>query len=903
MPLRGLCTVALGMAATVAGSSSAQLLHSLQQGPPVSHRVSSEAPALPPTEALATLSTPPGYRVELVAAEPLVRDPILIDWDADTRLWVVELPGYMQDMSAPGEYDPTGRIVVLEDTNSDGAMDKRTVFADGLVQPRAVKVIDRGVLVGEPPNIWLFRDADGDLRADGKELIARGYGERETNVEVNANGLYWALDNRIYSAGTGAETYLRFTKGQFQPERTSWRGQWGLSQDDAGVIYRNHNESVLHADLIPTRYFARNPDLVRTRGSHERLIDPDGDINAVWPARETPGTNRAYQHGILRQDRTLAGFTAACAPTVYRGDRLPAELNGNLFVAEPAANLVSRILVYDDGTTFRARKAYDRAEFLTSTDERFRPVYLSSAPDGTLYVVDMYRGVIQHRIYITEYLRDQILARKLERPVGLGRIYRVVHQTTVRDVGPGLSSSSSERLVQMLAHPNGWWRDTAQQLLVKRRDRSATPALVGLFNLADDWRTRLHALWTLDGTDAIDRALVLKALTDRSRDVRAAAVRIAERWLGEPDDGTRTAVLLRTADPDWRVRQQVAASLGAFPAGVREDAVATLLERHGDDPVVLDAALSGLRGAEALVLERMLGSSGERTTAREAAMTMLAATLVRRGVEGELDKLFMWASEDLRAVWQLSALLHGAEIVLLGAPPPGPAAPQGRPRSATAAVPCPTCPGGRAGPGGAYAFRKPEDGQRANSTSGGRRGPILRLAREPRVLSMRAQGDDELATRIRSILSSVVWPGKPGDPVTARALSADEQRRFESGREVYRNICQACHQADGRGQDRLASSLIGSPLALARADITARILLNGKEGRIGLMPPLGLSLTDEQIANVLTYIRREWGHTGQPVTAAEVKAARSLTADRTRPWTDNELMVLLADGGIQRNQN
>ena len=184
--------------------------------------------------------------------------------------------------------------------------------------------------------------------------------------------------------------------------------------------------------------------------------------------RPNPGTNRAYQTGIDRADGSLARFTAVCAPLVYRGDRLPAELYGNVFVAEPAANLVSRIMLSDDGGTLRARKAYDRGEFLASTDERFRPVYLSNAPDGTLYVVDMYRGILEHRNSLTSYLRDHILASNLEQPTGFGRIYRVVHDTTRRDTSRALSTASPAELVAALSHPNGWRRDTAQRLLVER---------------------------------------------------------------------------------------------------------------------------------------------------------------------------------------------------------------------------------------------------------------------------------------------------------------------------------------------------------------------------------------------------------------------------------------------------
>src|SRR5205823_1512584 len=270
----------------------------------------------------------------------------------------------------------------------------------------------------------------------------------------------------------------------------------------------NSNESALHVDLVPTYYYGRNPALVRTRGSDEFLGRAPDDLNAVWPAHPTRGVNRGYQAGVLRDDGTLAHFTSACAPTVFRGDRLPADLYGNVLVAEPAANLVSRIVVSDDGSTLRGKKAYARSEFITSSDERFRPVYLSSAPDGTLYVADIYRGIIQHRGFITEYLRDQILSRSLEQPIGLGRIWRVVHDSTRRGPNPSFARASTQALVAALSHPNGWWRDTAQELLVQRHDKAAVPALQKLAAAAPSPRTKLHALWALDGMDAIDPALV-----------------------------------------------------------------------------------------------------------------------------------------------------------------------------------------------------------------------------------------------------------------------------------------------------------------------------------------------------------------------------------------------------------
>ena len=231
-------------------------------------------------------------------------------------------------------------------------------------------------------------------------------------------------------------------------------------------------------------------------------------------------------------------------------------------------------------------------------------MYLSSAPDGTIYVVDMYRGIIQHKGFITEYLRDHIVARKLEAPIRVGRIFRIVHDSTRRDAPPALAAESPARLVNRLAHPNGWWRDTAQRLLVERGDLSVAGALEKLAEGATDVRTRVHALWTLDGLGAIEPATVVKALNDTSRDVRVSGVRLAERFLADPNPVVHQAMLGRLDDADWAVRQQLSASLGALPKGPRETALTTVLEKHGSDPITVDAALSGLRGSEPAVLER-----------------------------------------------------------------------------------------------------------------------------------------------------------------------------------------------------------------------------------------------------------------------------------------------------------
>ena len=874
--------------------------------------INSGSPVLTPADSMQTMFMPPGYRLELVASEPLVQDPIFMTWDPDGRLWVIEAPEYMRDILFTGQFDPIGRIVVLEDTNNDGKMDKRTVFADGLVQPRSLAVLDKGVLVDEPPYVSFMRDTNGDLRADSKERVTDRYGRREASFEHNANGFYWALDNRLHSSNS--DVYLREkSDGTFETLPTLDRGQWGLTQDDAGRIYRNTNENVLHVDFVPTEYYARNPRLLRTRGSYDSLSGDAGEVNVVWTVRPNRGVNRGYQSGILRDDGRLARFTSSSAPTIYRGDRLPASLYGNVFVTEPAANTVSRLTLMDTGSTIKASKAYPEGEFLSSTDERFRPVNLANAPDGMLYIVDMYRGIVQQRSDITEYLRDQVLSRKLEQPTGHGRIYRVMYEGAQRAPKPAMSKMTGTQLVRMLSHPNGWQRDTAQRLLVERHERAVTPQLVRLARGTALARTRLKAMWVLDGLDAIEPALVTTLLEDGDRDIRASAIRIAERWLGTPNHPIQAAVMKRVDDTDWAVTYQLAASIGAMAPGARETAAATFLARHAGDPIAMDATLSGLRGSEAAVIDRLMLAT-EQTPAREDAIVMLAALVIRGGQDAAIQPLLAHITDTARPEWQRAAVLRGAEVAWANAALPGAPRRAGGPGPIATAAPCPTCPGARGGPGGDRAFPGGPEAAAASfvnpfvagvqatgrsgaapapaGSAGGRGGgPVVRISREPQALASVAAGTGPLASRAAALLARIEWPGKPGASAPVDPLTGTDLRRFEVGENIYKNVCQACHQPDGRGQDRTAPSLVGSNLALATPDVPIRILLSGKEGTIGLMPPLGATMTDDQIASVLTYVRREWGQTGAPVDAAVVAGVRARNAGRTRPWTNSELLA------------
>ena len=410
--------------------------------------------------------------------------------------------------------------------------------------------------------------------------------------------------------------------------------------------------------------------------------------------------------GVLREDGTLARYTAVGSPTIYRGDRLPAELYGNVFLAESAGNLVGRLIVSDDGTTLRARSAYERAEFLASTDERFRPVWLASAPDGTLYVVDMYRGVIQHRVFITEYLRDWIVERNLEQAIGYGRIYRVVHDDDApRAASRRCRARRRAQLVDALSHPNGWWRDTAQQLLVQRGDTSAVPALRQLAARAPLTRTRLHALWTLDGMDAIDPAIVMRALERSDRATCApSALRLSERWLGSRRP-VQAAVLKRSTIPTGTCAASSPPRSARCRQASREPPIAPLLERHGDDPVdgrrraqrrcaaaraaVLDIAAAGDARADAAAARRSRCSRRRSSAAarRPRCRTCSMSHAERRGRSGSARR----SCAAPRSPCSGAAAGHPA-----------------RGRGAAAAdAPCQTCPGGRGGPGGGGASAFP----------------------------------------------------------------------------------------------------------------------------------------------------------------------------------------------------
>src|SRR5436190_7970263 len=342
--LAAIAAFGLGSLRVVLGSQDFSKLPG-NQWPPA-RKGTEKATPLSPEEELQTFSLPPGFHAELVVSEPMIESPILMAFDPDGRLWVLEMLTFLPDTSGRDSREPLNRVSVLEDTDGDGRMDKKTVFADKLAMPRALKVLDHGVLVGEPPNLWLMKDTDGDLKADTKELIVNTFGNANGGIEHNANSLFWAMDNILYSSEHVWD--LRWKNGKLESLPALSRGQWQISQDDAGRIYRNVNDSPLFVDYTPSRYFLRNPNAARTRGLYELLIEQQDAT--VYPVRANRGVNRGYRDPFFRADGSSIVIQGASGPTIYRGDLYPKDLQGNAFIPDSPTNLVHRLVVTDDGT-------------------------------------------------------------------------------------------------------------------------------------------------------------------------------------------------------------------------------------------------------------------------------------------------------------------------------------------------------------------------------------------------------------------------------------------------------------------------------------------------------------------------------------------------------------------------
>jgi mono/diheme cytochrome c family protein/glucose/arabinose dehydrogenase len=850
--------------------------HKGEDQPPLpSGLVVPASPALSAAEEAATFALPPGLKIELVACEPLVHDPVQAVFDEHGRLWVVEMSGYMPDVDGRGEREPVGSIAVLEDTDGDGRMDHRRVFAKDLVLPRAVAPVSGGALMIVPPRLIWALDEDGDVTMDG-EIVIDTHLAGIASPEHAINGLTWMIDNWFHCADS--ETRYRRIDGQWVKRSTAGGGQWGITCDELGRVFFNDNSDPLRYDSYPSHYAVRNPNLGRAGGINLGVAHE----THLFPARITPGVNRGYQKDVLR-DFKLAQFTAACAPHVFRGDALPG-MAGDVFVCEPSANLVKRYRIVDSAEgKLRAVDAYLDREVLTSTDERFRPVHLADGPDGALYVVDMYRGLIQHRLFVTSFLRGQVVDRKLDHPIGFGRVWRIVPEDGARRAFKPLADASFADLVAALSDANGWRRDTAQRLIV---DEGATSAelsrdLRALASNGASHLARIHALWSLEGLGKLDEAFLAQVLETRDPRVLCAAVRVSEATLARGEtklvpvlvemareaDRSRAAPTPMAASETSRPQRfspasglrelslQILHSLGEAHTSQADAALAELLSADASTRERREAILSGVYQRELELLEHYLARSPPSGHARgeDVALSEIARCIGRDGRSNRVEKLLdMAAALPAERAWQSAAMLRG----LLSS------------RS-----------------------KRPDGTLRA-----------IALGREPASLSkLCGASDADLSAAGKLVADALVWPGKPGiaAEIAVTPLDARQMKQFESGRAIYSAVCSGCHQSSGLGDEGKAPPLRDSIGVLGSEERLARILLFGMEGEVARlhtspgqdMPALGAS--DEDIAAVLTYIRREWGHGADPVEADTVRRVRAANVSRKIPWNASELEELL----------
>jgi mono/diheme cytochrome c family protein len=741
-------------------------------------------------------------------------------------------------------------------------MDQRTVFLGGLVMPRSVMLFREGALVAEPPRLWYARDTDGDGQCDSKELVADDYATQndpklgaKSNPEHASNSPTWALDNWIYSANH--TTRFRWRGGtNWQRGVTIFRGQWGLAQDDLGRLFYNSNSDPLRADFVPTAYLERNPNLRQPFGGNVQ-IERDMKVNTL---RVNPGVNRGYQPNQLTADGKLATFTGACGPVVYRGDQFPDAYRGDAFLCEPTGNFVRREKLTEKDGVITGANAHPGAEFLASVDERFRPVNLMNGPDGCLYVVDMARGLIQHRIYLTSYLRKQIESRQLQAPNDQGRIYRIVHTGKARRAETLPAKPSEDALLAKLDHPNGWWRDRAQQLLVESRNAALAPRLREMVKATKTVgaRGRLHALWTLEGLEQVDLATLEAATEDPSPEVRAAGLRLIDGQLrGTQREQAMLLLMRRAGFLSGPEQLQLLFTLTTAATPQADTVLRVLLMNGASSTLRQDAAISGLGGRELEFLEGLLSDPicGPEKKEHASLVKRLAQCVAIEGKPSRVDRMLEVASLRKTGDWQQLALLDGLASTV-------PAVVKGRPAPAV----------------------KP-----------------VRFASQPKGWEALQRIElPQIRERLDRVAPMIAWVGDGKTPVETkvRELSESEEASFKRGKELYMVVCGACHQPHGNGQEGLAPPLKESEWVLGSEARMVRMVLHGVRDAITVkgqkwelnMPAFNEALEDQQIADSLTYVRREWGNTAAPVSVETVKRIRAETAGREDSWTEAELL-------------
>jgi len=451
------------------------------------------------SEEYSSFNIPKGKSLEIIAAEPMLNAPVALDFDAQGRIWVLEMPAYMSDVDGTAEDAPINTIKILSDTNADGFLDSMSIFLDSLVLPRTISLAYGGLIYAEPPYLWHV-EINGD-QAGKRTMIDSSYAV-DGNVEHMPNSITWNMDNWLYSSS--ANTRYKRVGEKWIKEFTTPRGQWGLTKDNYGRLIYNSNALLLLGDqVLPNALFSNQ--FIKLKENNVQVLT---ESQAVYPVQAT-AVNRGYQKDVLDENGLLQNTTSACAPAFVR-DAFVQDWKQSAFVALPEINSVKKLSVQQNGTHIFAKPVSTSSEYLSSTDEGFRPVHLKLGPDGNLYIVDMHRGIIQHRAFMTSYLKEKILDKGLDKIKGQGRILRL---SSAENELRSLTYNVEEDPMAYLYSNNAFLRDKAQHTIVYQNRKELIGRLKENIFKEIGEVNQLHTLWALEGLGALTEYELLKLLS------------------------------------------------------------------------------------------------------------------------------------------------------------------------------------------------------------------------------------------------------------------------------------------------------------------------------------------------------------------------------------------------------
>jgi len=628
--------------------------------------LAAELPRIPPLEpakALESFAAIPGFKLDQIAAEPLIKSPVSVCYDADGALYVVEMRGYpfIEDK-------PSGAVARLEDRDGDGHYETQTVLVDGLMWPTGIVPYNGGFFITVAPDIIYVKDTDGDGKADVRDVVFSGFST--ANVQGLLNGLLWGTDGWIYgSAGSNGgviknvahpdrpEVSVRGRDFRFKPDTLEFQaisggGQHGHSIDDWGHRFVCNNSNHIRQIVLPAHDIDRNPAFVPPAVLLD--IPTDGAAAPVFrisppePWRVVRTRQRAADPEMRKRlaptELFAAGyFTSATGVTIYRGSAYPEAFDGNAFIGDVGGNLVHRKTLKVNGAVFSADRADEGVEFLASNDNWFRPVDFANTPNGTLLIIDMYRETIEHPVSIPEPIKKHL---DLTSGKDRGRLYEVLRTDAPRPLRqPKLSKAPTAELVALLADPDSWWRETAQRLLIERKATDAAPALREMAANRPTALGRIHALWTLGALGLLEDEDLAPALADPEPRLREAAVRLVEGRLNTDRDLLPQTIALAD-DSDPMVRFQVALALGEANDDPKAlEALAGIAARDGADRWTRAAVLSSIAGRAGDLLEILAGRDGflNGSTGRvwlDELSGLVGSAKDPKQVEGLIDNLF-----------------------------------------------------------------------------------------------------------------------------------------------------------------------------------------------------------------------------------------------------------------------